>query len=195
MKRSEERIASVRHLGSITVWLFIHAEPLRHVRFKRERGAAQCSSSGHGRVAPILHDDEAAAVAAVAAKPNKSHIIYMITGHQARRMGGAVAIPYPSIAVMTVMGFAKGSTHPTNSRCRQVAHQTKARDHVAGFLPSEEQCSRHRGQWTHLRWRASFRGPSTRVGGVGQRVARPVSVRVGEAAAVFSFARGVRTLS
>ena len=49
--------------------------------------------TGHGRVAPISRDDVAAAVAAVAAKPNKSRIIYMITGH--RTLGfGEIAASY-----------------------------------------------------------------------------------------------------
>ena len=46
---------------------------------------------GDGRVAPILRDDVAAAVAAVAAKPNKSRIIYMITGHRALGFGEIAA--------------------------------------------------------------------------------------------------------
>src|ERR1700726_1193577 len=48
-------------------------------------------STGHGRVAPISRDDVAAAVAAVAAKPNKSRIIYMITGHRALGFGEIAA--------------------------------------------------------------------------------------------------------
>jgi uncharacterized protein YbjT (DUF2867 family) len=44
-----------------------------------------------GRVAPISRDDVAAAVAAVAAKPNKSRIIYMITGHRALGFGEIAA--------------------------------------------------------------------------------------------------------
>ena len=47
--------------------------------------------TGHGRVAPISRDDVAAAVAAVAAKPNKSRIIYMITGHRALGFGEIAA--------------------------------------------------------------------------------------------------------
>ena len=47
--------------------------------------------TGHGRVAPISRDDVAAAVAAVAAKPNKSRIIYMITGHRALDFGEIAA--------------------------------------------------------------------------------------------------------
>jgi len=39
--------------------------------------------TGHGRVAPISRDDVAAAVAAVAAKPDKPRIIQRITGHRA----------------------------------------------------------------------------------------------------------------
>jgi len=46
---------------------------------------------GDGRVAPIWRDDVAAAVAAVAAKPNKSCIIYMITGHRALGFGEIAA--------------------------------------------------------------------------------------------------------
>ena len=46
---------------------------------------------GDGRVAPILRDDVAAAVAAVAAKPNKSRIIYMIMGHRALGFGEIAA--------------------------------------------------------------------------------------------------------
>jgi len=46
---------------------------------------------GDGRVAPISRDDVAAAVAAVAAKPNKSCIIYMITGHRALGFGEIAA--------------------------------------------------------------------------------------------------------
>jgi NAD(P)H dehydrogenase (quinone) len=47
--------------------------------------------TGHGRVAPISRDDVGAAVAAVAAKPNKSRIIYMITGHRALGFGEIAA--------------------------------------------------------------------------------------------------------
>jgi ParB-like nuclease domain len=47
--------------------------------------------TGHGRVAPISRDDVAAAVAAVAAKPNKSRIICMITGHRALGFGEIAA--------------------------------------------------------------------------------------------------------
>jgi len=47
--------------------------------------------TGHGRVAPISRDDVAAAVAAVAAKPNKSRIIYMIAGHRALSFGEIAA--------------------------------------------------------------------------------------------------------
>jgi NAD(P)H dehydrogenase (quinone) len=47
--------------------------------------------TGHGRVAPISRDDVAAAVAAIAAKPNKSRIIYMITGHRALGFGEIAA--------------------------------------------------------------------------------------------------------
>ena len=47
--------------------------------------------TGHGRVAPISRDDVAAAVAAVAAKPNKSRIIYMIMGHRALGFGEIAA--------------------------------------------------------------------------------------------------------
>jgi len=47
--------------------------------------------TGHGRVAPISRDDVAAAVAAVAAKPNKSRTIYMITGHRALGFGEIAA--------------------------------------------------------------------------------------------------------
>ena len=39
--------------------------------------------AGHGLVAPISRDDVAAAVAAAAAKPDKSRTIYTITGHRA----------------------------------------------------------------------------------------------------------------
>src|SRR6266436_4132087 len=47
--------------------------------------------TGHGRVAPISRDDVAAAVAAVAAKPNKPRIIDMITGHRALGFGEIAA--------------------------------------------------------------------------------------------------------
>jgi NAD(P)H dehydrogenase (quinone) len=47
--------------------------------------------TGHGRVAPISRDEVAAAVAAVAAKPNTSRIIYMIRGHRALGFGEIVA--------------------------------------------------------------------------------------------------------
>ncbi len=47
--------------------------------------------TGHGRVAPISRDDVAAAVAEVAAKPNKSRIIYTITGHRALGFGEIAA--------------------------------------------------------------------------------------------------------
>ena len=44
-----------------------------------------------GHIAPISRDDVAAAVAAVAAKPNISRIIYMITGHRALGFGEIAA--------------------------------------------------------------------------------------------------------
>jgi NAD(P)H dehydrogenase (quinone) len=47
--------------------------------------------TGRGRVAPISRDDVAAAVAAVATKPNKSPIIYKITGHRALGFGEIAA--------------------------------------------------------------------------------------------------------
>ena len=47
--------------------------------------------TGHGRVAPISRDDVAAALAAVAAKPNKSRVIYMITRHRALGFGEIAA--------------------------------------------------------------------------------------------------------
>jgi len=47
--------------------------------------------TGRGRVAPISRDEVAAVVAAVAAKPNKSRIIYMITGHRALGFGEIAA--------------------------------------------------------------------------------------------------------
>ena len=56
---------------------------------------------GDGRVAPILRDDVAAAVAAVAAKPNKSRIIYMITGHRALGFG-EIATSYGETIVRQV---------------------------------------------------------------------------------------------
>jgi NAD(P)H dehydrogenase (quinone) len=57
--------------------------------------------TGHGRVAPISRDDVAAAVAAVAAKPNKSRIIYMITGHRALGFG-EIATSYGETIVRQV---------------------------------------------------------------------------------------------
>ncbi|RWA67751.1 NAD(P)H-binding protein [Mesorhizobium sp.] len=46
---------------------------------------------GGGRVAPISRDDVAAAVAAVAARPEKSHATYTITGDQALDFGKIAA--------------------------------------------------------------------------------------------------------
>jgi uncharacterized protein YbjT (DUF2867 family) len=50
-----------------------------------------CATHRTCRVAPISRDDVGAAVAAVAAKPNKSRIIYMITGHRALGFGEIAA--------------------------------------------------------------------------------------------------------
>jgi NAD(P)H dehydrogenase (quinone) len=49
--------------------------------------------AGHSRVALVSRDDVAAAIAAVAAKPNRSRIVYTITGH--RPLGfGEIAATY-----------------------------------------------------------------------------------------------------
>jgi NAD(P)H dehydrogenase (quinone) len=48
---------------------------LKHWLVPRQTSGEFVLSTGHGRVAPISRDDVAAAVAAVAANPNKSRII------------------------------------------------------------------------------------------------------------------------
>jgi NAD(P)H dehydrogenase (quinone) len=58
-------------------------------------------AAGQGLVAPISRDDVAAAVAAIAAKPNKSRTIYMITGHRALGFG-EIAASYGEMIVRQV---------------------------------------------------------------------------------------------
>jgi uncharacterized protein YbjT (DUF2867 family) len=64
---------------------------LEHWLVPSQTSGALVLPIGDGRVAPILRDDVAAAVAAVAGKPNKSRIIYMITGHRALGFGEIAA--------------------------------------------------------------------------------------------------------
>jgi NAD(P)H dehydrogenase (quinone) len=64
---------------------------LKHWLVPSQTSGALVLPTGHGRVAPISRDDVAAAVAAIAAKPNKSRIIYMITGHRALGFGEIAA--------------------------------------------------------------------------------------------------------
>jgi NAD(P)H dehydrogenase (quinone) len=72
--------------------------------------------SGHGRVAPISRDDVATAVAAVAAKPNKSRIIYMITGHRALG-SGEIAASYGEAIVRQVCARPRRAIPPPLIRC------------------------------------------------------------------------------
>ena len=64
---------------------------LKHWLVPSQRSGQLVLPTAHGRVAPISRDDVAAAVAAVAAKPDKSRIIYMITGHRALGFGEIAA--------------------------------------------------------------------------------------------------------
>jgi NAD(P)H dehydrogenase (quinone) len=57
--------------------------------------------TGQDRVASISRDDAVAAVATVAAKPNKSRIIYMITGRRALGFG-EIAASYGEMIVRQV---------------------------------------------------------------------------------------------
>jgi hypothetical protein len=84
-----------------------------------------------------------------------------------------------------------------NKACPQAFHQgKKARGHVADFFCNLKNNARPgTAEVDAPAITSALRRPSNAFGGVGQRAARPVSVRIGAAVAALSFGRGVRTLS
>ena len=90
--RDAERRLAVCSVPSMVLRCGLYSDfVLRHWLVPSHTWGELVLPTGHGRVAPISRDDVAAAVAAVAAKRNKSRIIYMITGHRALGFGEIAA--------------------------------------------------------------------------------------------------------